>query len=1001
MATDLQTETFTPEERRVLEPYFTDLDGPVFALTNLPEVVKGALFARYSRSPKSLRRLFLDEFANSAATGWSGAPFGTDRADALYDRVFLEYGDDSVAQLGGAHLACEGVSNLLTKVLERSRLMAYLEQSTRYIPYTDKVGGHWRHIVPDEIQDDTLRQRYTSALDRAFSVYAAWLGPVQEYFKRRYPHDGREPESAYLRSIRAKALDTLRGLLPAATKSNVGIYGNGQTYEALLLRLMAHPLAEARWYGEQMLRELRKVIPAFMKRVDLPDRGGAWSRYLAETRSAVQDVAKRIIDSPGIGVTTGSAPDGVTLSEYDPEGEIKVVAAALYTATSLSDTQLLARTRQMSPEERREVLVAYVGQRANRRHRPGRAFERTRYRFDIVSDYGAFRDLQRHRMLTIDWQPLSAELGFVVPADLEEVPPDANLGSAAGAFRAVMHECAAVYTALRGVGLLEVASYALPMAYRIRYCMDMNAREAMHVLELRTSPQAHPAYRRICQHMHRLIRDEAGHAGIAEAMRYVQYNDPGLERLQAEATAEKKRQEQAQTLGEQQAVRTAVSESALAQPQEGGETAPAEEELRFAFEWLSYKKAEDTVEKLGREKIPTRRVVLDLGECTGVDPSAGALLANALRRHAHVLSAVLPRIPRAGAKPAPDPAQPMLPNLFESEVATGATEVSSDMRSHVRNDKKDAGWFRIVLRSGLGYAITRYAQEIHAPDGADLTNEYREYFDLQAESVGPNLAFVPNLDTKAPVGVREDNFDSFYAGSFAKWIDTSRPRDVLLDLPARRAIARLCFEAATNVFKHARPKTASGGEEAILSYVALRFFKNISQALAFLGPWSDYMQRLASADKDASLGRFLEITVSDDGTGIASHYGRNELIYWSPFGAERDLFAAALQPGATSGNVHGRGYGFLEMREASRKLRALCAIRSGRVIAFYDGLRGGDGGVDAPLVSGVEAPQAGGLDLVNGFSLWQEPLANVPGTLVQFLVPLSDRQQMPLFGLGA
>src|SRR5439155_20225157 len=327
---------FTPEERAVLAPYFTNLDGPVFALVNLSEVVKGALFARYSRSSKSLRRLFLDEFLTpeqrekaAARTvvpppGREDAEFGdagSARAEQLYERVFFEYGDDSVAQLGGVHLACERASNILTKVLEWGRLMAYLEQSTRYIPYDDRPGGRYRYHVPAEL-DDALRQRYVAALDRAFDTYREWLPRMRVFYETKYPRAAAESDTVYRMTIRAKALDTLRGMLPAATISHVGIYGTGQAYEQLLLRMRAHPLAEVRAYAELMLAELRRVIPAFLKRVDLPERGGAWSRYLAATRAATQEGAARLLDA--------AAPEPreeVTLTDFDPDGEVKVVAA--------------------------------------------------------------------------------------------------------------------------------------------------------------------------------------------------------------------------------------------------------------------------------------------------------------------------------------------------------------------------------------------------------------------------------------------------------------------------------------------------------------------------------------------------------------------------------------------------------------------------------------------------------------------------------------------------
>jgi thymidylate synthase ThyX len=527
---------FTAEEARALAPYFTNTDRPVFALRHLPETVKGALFARYSRSAKSLRRLFLDEFLGEVGEASSASPtstVGSERAEKLYARVLNEYGDDSVAQLGGAHVACEGVSNLLTKVLEWGRLMAYLEQSTRYVPYTDRPNGRWKYHVPDEIAASPLLHTYTQTMDRAFEVYAKWIPVLEAHFRAKYPKAASDSDGVYRSVIRAKALDTLRGLLPAATTSNLGIYGTGQAYEALILRMRAHPLSEVRQFGDLLLAELQQVMPAFVARVDQPDRGGRWVQYLAEAREAT-----RLATAAAIGTADAEPRDEVTLTEFDPEGEVKVVASALYASSSLPDDQLLRIARAMSADDRAAVLRACLGTRANRRHRPGRAFERTHYRFDVLTDYGAFRDLQRHRLLTLEWQPLSPEHGYVEPAALEEA-------GALAEWREVMDRSAALYGELVRQGLHDAASYAVVMAYRVRFYMDMNAREAMHVIELRTAPQGHPAYRRVCQAMHRAIRDVAGHQAIADAMQYADHSEVELERLQQERAMERKRAERA------------------------------------------------------------------------------------------------------------------------------------------------------------------------------------------------------------------------------------------------------------------------------------------------------------------------------------------------------------------------------------------------------------------------------------------------------------------------
>ncbi len=526
-------EEFTEEEQDILRRYFTNLDGPVFALVNLPEVVKGALFARYSRSPKSLRRLFLDEFVGDLdITGDQtvDATVGLERAEQLYQKVFLEYGDDSVAQLGGVHLACEQASNILTKILEWGRLAAYLEQSTRYIAYDARLGGRYRYYRDPEVLASPLALRYVGEMDRMFDAYAELVPVMQDFFREQFPKTPDDSDLVYRQAIKAKALDAIRGMLPASSLSNVGIYGTGQSYELLLYRMRSHPLPEARAYADLMLTELRKVIPSFLRRVDLPDRGEVWRDYFGDREAAMAAVADRLV-GPDV------EPDDVaevSLIDFDPDAEIKTVASMLYAYTELPERQLEDRVRNMSVEDRLAVIRAYQGDRKNRRHKPGRALERSYYRFDILADYGAFRDLQRHRMLTLDWQKLTPRHGYVRP-------PAVDAASQTTAFDDAMERSASLHDALAD-DFPEQASYAVALAYKVRFYLHLNARSAMHVLELRSTPQGHPAYRRVAQEMHRLIGEEAGHRAIAESMRFVDHSaEPALERLDAERAAEARR----------------------------------------------------------------------------------------------------------------------------------------------------------------------------------------------------------------------------------------------------------------------------------------------------------------------------------------------------------------------------------------------------------------------------------------------------------------------------
>lgn len=547
-------ESFDADERARLAPYFTNLDGPVFALVNLPETVKGALFARYSRYPGTLRRLFLEEFADDlparcAEREHAAESLGTARdhtaesrrAAALYERVFLGYGDDSVAQLGGAHLACEWVSNVLTKILQRPRLAAYLEQSTRYIAYDrplpDRPAGPGAYRYHREPQ---LGPQYERAMDCLFDVYSRSLPRVLAWAAQRFPRADGEAPSAHERALKAKALDLLRGLLPAASLSHVGIFASGQSYEQLVLHLLAHPLPEARRLGEQMLVELEKVIPSFLSRVRRPERGGEWIAYLRERRAAGERWARRlgltVGDSEGHPATLTAGVDdrgpSVRLLHVDGD-EQQLLCALLYEHAHADEHRIRAAVSELGQSERARLLAELVAERRNRRHRPGRGFEALRYRFEIVADYGAFRDLQRHRMLTVQWQALTPDLGAEVPAEVQE----AGCGDA---YRDALERSAREYWRLRDSGLTHHAPYALCLAYRIRFVLDLNAREAMALIELRSGREGHPSYRAVAHEMHAQIA--AVHPAVAAAMSHLDsHTEPRLERLLAEMRSHARR----------------------------------------------------------------------------------------------------------------------------------------------------------------------------------------------------------------------------------------------------------------------------------------------------------------------------------------------------------------------------------------------------------------------------------------------------------------------------
>jgi thymidylate synthase ThyX len=524
-------EAFTEAEATLLAPHVTNLDRPVFALVGLPETTKGMLFARYSRYQGTLRRLMLDEFSDALSGADATARGEGEHAAEVAGRVIGQFGDDSVCQLASVHVACEWSSNILTKILQRPRIgAAYLEQSTRYIAFDQPMEGTGRFRY---LRRPELGPAYEACMDSLFTDYSRLLAEMTDWVAERFPHSEGEPEAAWKRAVRAKALDACRGLLPAASLSHMGICANAQALEQLLLHLLSHPLPEAREYGVLLQGELESVIPSFLSRVSRADRGGEWMEYLGWRRDAGREVAERL------GLTSRAAPAGPSVTLLEHRGsEEDLLSALVFEDQGLSEGQIRQAILSLEPEERASCLATLLSHREpNRRHRPGRGLEALSYRFEVVSDYGAFRDLQRHRMLTCQWQGLTPDLGADAPEEIRAAGFEDD-------YRRALDRSAACYEELRDRCGLQAASYALCLAFRIRYVLDLNAREAMQLTELRSGPQGHHSYRTVAQQMHELIG--AVHPVVAQSMVHVDHSaSMSLGRLGAEARQERRSQGEA------------------------------------------------------------------------------------------------------------------------------------------------------------------------------------------------------------------------------------------------------------------------------------------------------------------------------------------------------------------------------------------------------------------------------------------------------------------------
>lgn len=547
-------EPFSPAEQQQLASFFTNLTDPIFGL-KLPQEVAGALFSRYSRSAKSLRRIFFDEFLGNFSPSLNALADSTssteDQSTALkkarefYERVLIGYGDDSVAQLGGAHVACEQISNVAAKFLEDARIgIAPLEKSTRYVRFDTKgEDGDFLFYKEPRLMTSPFREAYLSTMRLLFETYASQIDPMIEFVRRslpietvewKHPQTG-EPltykeaiqdnqlrkwaETAYRSTVRAQACDILRAYLPAATLTNVGIFGVGQAFEHLLNKLYSCELTETQQIATSMHESLEVLIPSFVKRARR-------SEYIADTFTALRALAAQHLTQ-----TEVAPSQPVMLVDYDDAAEEKIVAAILYPHARHPLPQLRQLIHDFNQEQRQRVLEEYLHRRRHRRDKPGRALEQVSYTFDIIANLGLYRDLQRHRILTQERQDFTTVHGYDTPLEIEE----AGFQSA---FIRCMDQAARLHEQLLRDFPLE-AQYVVPFAYRIRWYMKMNLREAVHIGELRTMPQGHPDYRLIVQDMWRQIG--AVHPALAHCARFLDWQTYRLGRLQSEIRTEYKK----------------------------------------------------------------------------------------------------------------------------------------------------------------------------------------------------------------------------------------------------------------------------------------------------------------------------------------------------------------------------------------------------------------------------------------------------------------------------
>ncbi len=531
---------FSVKEKKILSSHFSNTDGNVFAIITPRQVDRGALMSRYSRTNKSMRRIFLDEFLKNK-----------NRGEEFYNRVLLEYGDDSVAELGEAQIAIEGLSNIAVKKIEDRRIgLSYLEKSSRYVAWDKKEKGKYRFYRDPEIIKSKFADIYEDACNFSFDVYSKNIEPMINYVREKYPiekynfkdsTDGKEKsffklkneadiKSAnmiYRGSTKAKALDILRGLLPASTLTNVGITGNGRAFEYLLTVLGSSELREERDLAVKIKKELDTTIKSFVRRVD-DKYGKAFQKYLRDIKNKSKSItAKEIKPKPTAGTIT-------CLVDYESEkiAMDKIITSIIYEQSpSTSYQNILYQVKKFSKEKKIKIINEFVKLRTNRRHRPSRAFENVYYTFDLCNNFGMFRDFHRHRVLTLERQLLTTDHGFNIPDEIKILGIEADFTDCMNKTKETFEKIRKKYP--------EQGQYVVNFAYNYPYFMKFNLREACHLIELRTVPQGHADYRLVAQQMFRQICKI--HPNLSKIMKFVDLKKYDLERFESEKRTEEKK----------------------------------------------------------------------------------------------------------------------------------------------------------------------------------------------------------------------------------------------------------------------------------------------------------------------------------------------------------------------------------------------------------------------------------------------------------------------------
>jgi len=515
-------DTYTPEERAILKKHVTDIDSNIYCVKNLPQEVVAVVFAYVSRSPLSFRRNLVKLLKGGDVVvtdiidvyGEDDAQLrqAKEKAQAFHDKWVVGYGHSSVAEHADIKFAMEDVSIIATKIIEDNRLGRYTEKSTRYVKF-DKQHYHKPEAL---MRDPELAKVYEEACDALFDCYEELYPKMCEFIRKEMPKPADMKERPYEASVHAKACDTIRYILPASTYTMLGCSMNARVAEHAITKLLSHPVEEMRAIGEKMLGEGRKICPTLLKHA-------ARNEHLAETPADVRKLAQELLPAD-----REATARPVVIVHIDEDAERRLVAGILYEQSELSYEQVYGRVKGFTDAQLQEVVDAYVAKKG-RFDWPGRALEHVRITSDILMDYGAYRDIQRHRMNTQTTQLHTTTHGYDIPEEIVHAGFKERFEEAMRVAADAFERITAKYP--------WHAQYVVPLAYRKRTLFTWNLRNIEHFIRLRSTPQGHTSYRRIAQQLYDAVEEKSP---LLARLLTVDKDEYYLGRLKSELKTEEK-----------------------------------------------------------------------------------------------------------------------------------------------------------------------------------------------------------------------------------------------------------------------------------------------------------------------------------------------------------------------------------------------------------------------------------------------------------------------------